>query len=108
MARYLLHGRYDAQMTQGLLAGGAASRRDAVQALAASVGGSVIDEIRWAFGGTESYVLMELPDDEAAHAIVLTVTSVPGTSWADAIKLLDADSVDRAIAKSAAFRPPGS
>ena len=99
-----MHGRYAPEAVQGLMSAGAASRLDAVKALAESVGGSV-EWINWTFGGTGSYALMNLPDDAAAHAIALTASA--GAGEASAIRLLTAEEVDESISRRAAFRPPG-
>jgi uncharacterized protein with GYD domain len=102
--RYLLHGRYTADAVRGLMADGAASRLNAVKALAEGLGGRC-EWLNWAFGGKDSYALLELPDDAAAHSVALAA-SVAGE--VTAIRLLDAAEVDESIGRRSNFRAPGA
>ncbi|MGE0305751.1 MAG: GYD domain-containing protein [Acidimicrobiia bacterium] len=104
MPRYLMHGVYTAEAVKGLMAAGAASRLEAVRAMADGLGGSV-ESLEWGFGGKDSYAVLNLPDDAAAHAVALMASAAGEVT---AIRLLSAEEVDESIRRGAAFRPPGN
>src|SRR6476620_4005979 len=64
---------------QGRAERGRSSRRDAIAALAQSVGGS-LDSFHFAFGKHDAYVIVDLPDNEAATAVALTVNAAGGAT----------------------------
>ena len=68
MAKYLFHGSYTQTGIQGVLKDSGTGRRKAVDALAASVGGSV-ESMYWAFGKDDFYVIADLPNHAAAAAL---------------------------------------
>lgn len=108
MPKYLFQGRYNGKMIGELFEKGAASRLTALSAGMASVGGSV-EACYWLNGGTDSLVIVDLPDDDAAHAAIMTVNRHSGDgAWASVTRLLDAADVDRALARNATLRPPGA
>jgi uncharacterized protein with GYD domain len=105
MPKYLIQATYSAEGAKGLLKEGATSRRAAIEKLAASVGGSV-EAFYWAFGETDVYLILDLPDNASAAAIALTVAA----SGAVALKttvLMTLEEVDVATKKSPSYRPPG-
>ncbi len=105
MGKYLITGRYTSEGVKGLVADGGSGRRSAVEALAASVGGSV-ECTYFGLGKEDIYAICDLPDNEAATAMALTV----GASGAVGVRttvLLTPEEVDSAIKKSPTYRPPG-
>ena len=105
MAKYLIQANYSAEGLKGLLKEGGSGRRDAVDKLLASVGGKV-ESFYYAFGDTDAYVVVDVPDNVTAAAVALTV----GASGAVAIKtavLMTPEEVDQATKKSLAYRAPG-
>ena len=105
MGKYLFIGNYGPDGAKGLLADGGTGRRAAIDNLADSVGGSV-EAFYYAFGGDDVFVICDLPSDEAAASIALTV----GTAGSVAIRtvaLLTPEQIDAAAALSPAYRPPG-
>jgi uncharacterized protein with GYD domain len=105
MGKYLIIGRYDTEGAKGLIAGGGSARREAVTALAESVGGS-IESLYFAFGEDDVFVICDMPSDEAAAAIGLTV-GASGSVSLRTVALLTPEQIDAAAALSPAYTPPG-
>ena len=106
MAKYMIQANYVGEGIKGLLKEGGSSRRDAVNKLLASVGGKV-ESFYYAFGDTDAYVIVDVPDNVTAAAIALTV----GASGAVTLKttvLMTPAEVDQATKKSPAYRAPGA
>lgn len=74
MAKYLIAANYKVEGVKGLLKEGGSGRRQAVDKLLASVGGKV-DSFYYAFGDTDAYVVVDVPDNITAAAIALTVAA---------------------------------
>ena len=74
MPKYLLEVSYTLDGVRGVTAKGGSARQAAAQAAAKSVGGK-LDSFYFAFGGTDVYTVADLPDNEAAAALALTVTA---------------------------------
>jgi uncharacterized protein with GYD domain len=105
MPKYLFQAKYNADGVRGLKEAGASSRTKAVNDMATAMGGS-LEAFYFAFGDVDAYVVVELPDDEAAAAAALTVGAA-GSLQVSTIKLLTVDEADAAIARSVDYRPPG-
>ena len=106
MPKYLFQANYVGEGVKGLLKEGGTSRRAAVEALAKSVGGTV-EAFYFAFGETDAYVLVDLPDNASAAAVALTV----GASGAATVKttvLMTAEEVNAAAKKTPTYRAPGT
>lgn len=106
MPKYLFRASYTASGAAGLLKEGGTSRAKVVEALAASVGGSV-ETMYWAFGEDDFFCIADMPDARAAAALSLTV----GASGAVSIttsELLSAAEVDEVVRRRVEYRPPGA
>ena len=106
MPKYLVQGSYTPQGVDGIRAKGGSTRRDAVAATAEGLGGS-LDSFYFALGENDVFAVIDLPDNEAATAIALTVNA----SGAIAIRttvLLTPEEVDAAAQRAVEYRPPGS
>ncbi len=106
MPKYLFEANYTPEGLKGLQQAGAASREAAVTDMCSGLGGS-LDSFHFAFGGVDAYVVVDLPDDEAAAAAAFTV----GASTATRVrttKLLTVAEADAALSRSVAYRPPGT
>ncbi len=67
-----------------------------------------LESFHFAFGDTDVFAIMEVPDDEAAAAVALTINS-SGAVNARTTKLLKTvEQVDEALRRSVDYRPPGS
>ena len=106
MPKYLIEANYHGEAIKGLLKEGGSARRRVVDELMASVGGKV-DSFYYAFGETDAYVVVDVPDNVTAAAVALTV----GASGAIKLKttvLLTPEEVDQASKKSISYRAPGA
>ncbi|HYY45396.1 MAG TPA: GYD domain-containing protein [Actinomycetota bacterium] len=106
MAKYLIKGTYTQRGVQGLSKEGGSGRRDAVEKLISGVGGKV-EALYFAFGGTDIYVTVDLPDNATAAAIALRVNSA-GAIQVETVPLLTPEEVDQATQKDVDYRPPGA
>jgi uncharacterized protein with GYD domain len=106
MARYLIQASYVGEGIKGLLKEGGSSRRSAVDKLLSSVGGKV-ESFYYAFGDTDAYVIVEVPDNVTAAAIALTV-GASGLVNLKTTVLMTPEEVDQAAKKSPAYRAPGA
>jgi len=109
MAKYLVRSCYSVEGLQGLIKEGATSRRDAVEKVVKSLGGT-LEAYYYAFGDTDLYFIMDLPDNVSAAAGSL-IGNAPGTAKMTVTVLLTPEEVDRATdlagKKMAEYRPPG-
>ncbi len=105
MPKYLIQGNYTAEGAKGLLKGGGSKRVRAVKAAAKAVGGKV-DAFYFAFGGTDVFVIVDMPDHATMTALSLTVAG-SGTVGVTTTVLLTPQEVDEASQKSVAYKPPG-
>ncbi len=105
MPKYLFVANYSPEGLHGVLSEGGTGRQAAVTQLAESVGGSV-ESFYFAFGGDDAFVVCDLPDDEAAAAVGITV-GASGKASVRTVSLLTPDQVDAATKRSPAYRAPG-
>ena len=106
MAKYLIHGNYVDEGIQGLMKEGGSSRRAAITKLVESVGGS-LESIYYAFGDTDVYVIVDLPDNVTAAGLSL-ITNASGAVAVSVTVLLTPEEMDAAAQLSPDYRPPGS
>ena len=105
MAKYLVEANYVGDGVKGLLKEGGVSRRAAVEEAIKTIGGSV-DAFYYAFGETDAYVLIDLPDNVAAAGLALTIAA-SGTVTLRTTVLITPEEIDRAVKTSPGYRPPG-
>ncbi len=106
MPKYLIEASYTLEGVKGVQSAGGSSRRDAVAEVAKSVGGS-LESFYFAFGKADAYVTVDLPDNESAAAVALTVNAAGGAT-VRTVTLLTPEEVDAAAKRSVSYRPPGS
>ena len=106
MAKYLISGSYSQAGVQGLLKEGGSSRADAIGKLLADLGGSM-EAFYFAFGSDDVFVIVDLPDEETAAALALTVAA-SGAVEIRTTPLLTPEQIDAATKKTVAYRPPGA
>jgi uncharacterized protein with GYD domain len=106
MPKFLIEASYTQDGVKGVQSAGGNSRRDAVAQVAESAGGK-LESFYFAFGDHDAYVVVDLPDNESAAAVALTVNSSGGASVRTVV-LLTPDEVDAAAQRSVEYRPPGS
>ncbi len=106
MPKYLIQASYTQEGVKGLQSAGGSSRRDAVAQVAESVGGR-LESFYFAFGEHDTYVILDLPDNETAAAVALTVNAAGGATTNTSV-LLTPEEVDAAANRSVDYRPPGA
>jgi uncharacterized protein with GYD domain len=106
MPKYLIEASYTLEGVRGLQRSGGTNRRDAIATVAESVGGR-LESFYFAFGEHDVYVIVDLPDNETAAAVALTV-GAGGAATTRTVVLLSPDEVDSASKRSVDYRPPGS
>src|SRR5438128_12699290 len=65
MAKYMIQANYSPEGLQGILRDGGSSRVSAVEKMISGLGGSV-ESFYFAFGGTDVYVIADVPDNVSA------------------------------------------
>lgn len=106
MPKFLFEASYTLEGVKGVRDAGGSSRRDAVAQVAESVGGR-LESFYFAFGDRDAYVVADLPDNESATAIALTVNAAGGAT-VKTVVLLTPEEVDAAAQRSVEYRPPGA
>ncbi|MGH2851389.1 MAG: GYD domain-containing protein, partial [Solirubrobacteraceae bacterium] len=61
----------------------------------------------FAFGETDAFVILDMPDNESAAAASLAV-SATGAATAEVIVLLTPEQLDQAMRRSPDYRAPGA
>ncbi len=105
MPKYLVQANYVGEGIKGLLKEGGSSRRAAIEKLVSSLGGS-LESVYYAFGDTDVFVIVDMPDNASMTAVALAA----GASGAVTVKttvLMTPEEVDEAAKKTPDYRPPG-
>ena len=106
MPKYLLRVNYTLDGVKGVLSKGGTARKAAASAAAKSAGGKV-ESLYFAFGDTDVYCVVDLPDNAAAAAMALTVSGSGGATC-DTTVLLTPEEIDKATETNVKYKPPGS
>jgi uncharacterized protein with GYD domain len=106
MPKYLIKASYTLEGVKGVQSKGGSSRREAVAHAVEGVGGS-LESFYFAFGDADAYVTVDLPDNEAAAAVALTVNAAGGATTRTVL-LLTPEEIDTAAQRSVDYRTPGS
>ncbi|HTN24414.1 MAG TPA: GYD domain-containing protein [Solirubrobacteraceae bacterium] len=106
MPKFLIEASYTADGVKGVQSAGGSSRRDALAAVAESVGGT-LETFYFAFGDSDAFAIVDLPDNESAAAVGLTVNAAGGATTKTTV-LLTPEEVDAAAQRSVDYRPPGA
>jgi uncharacterized protein with GYD domain len=105
MPKYIIQANYVGEGLKGLLKEGGSNRRAAVEKLFESVGGKV-EAFYYAFGGTDVFIIADLPDNVSAAALSLTVNAA-GAATSKVTVLLTVEEIDKAAKKTVRYRAPG-
>ena len=106
MPKFLIEASYTLDGVKGVQSVGGSSRREAVARVAESVGGK-LEAFYFGFGDADAYVIVDLPDNESAAAVALTVNAAGGAT-VKTVVLLTPEEVDAAAKRSVEYRPPGA
>ena len=105
MPKYLAHASYTTEGLKGLLKDGGSKRREVVEQLAKSLGGTM-EAFYYAFGDDDLFVIFDLPDNVSATTASLVVNA-SGAVNAKVTVLITPEEVDQATKKSLDYIPPG-
>lgn len=105
MAKYLLEVNYTLDGLKGLAKEGGTARLEAATKAVESVGGKM-ESFYYAFGGTDVYVIAEVPDNVTAAGIALKLGATGAVTLRTVVLLTPAE-VDAAAEVDLAYRPPG-
>jgi len=110
MPKYLIHSTYGVEGVKAVLKEGGSSRREAVAQGVKAVGGS-LEACYFAFGDTDAFMIVDLPDNVTAAASSL-LGNAAGTHKTTFTVLITPEELDQASElakeKMAAYRPPGA
>jgi uncharacterized protein with GYD domain len=106
MPKYLIEVDYSVEGTKGLLKDGGTKRRAAVEAALKGVGGK-LESFYYTFGIRDAIVIADLPGNEAAIALSMTV-GASGSVRLKTTPLISIDEVDRATKVKVAYKAPGA
>ena len=106
MPKYLIQASYTNEGVKGIQSAGGSARRDAVKSALEGVGGS-LESFYFGFGDADAYVTADLPDNQSAAAVAITVNAAGG-AVVKTVVLLTPEEVDAAAQQSVDYRPPGS
>ncbi len=105
MAKYMFEAKYTAAGAKGIISQGGTARRAAVEKAVTGLGGK-LESFYFAFGDTDAYVIVDLPDNTTAAALALAVGQ-SGLASTKTVVLLTCEETDAATKKSVAYRGPG-
>ena len=109
MPKYLIQASYTGEGVTGVLKEGGSKRREAVVQAVQALGGTM-EAFYFAFGETDAFIIVDLPDTAAAVAGSL-VANAAGTVRATYTPLITPEEIDQGAEKgrqlTAAYRPPG-
>ncbi len=106
MPKFLVQARYTPEGAKGVLKDGGSGRKKAVEALLASLGGT-LEAFYFMFGTEDAILIIDVPSADTALAIAMTVRA-SGAIASGMTPLMTVEDVDRAIAQHVSFHPPGS
>jgi uncharacterized protein with GYD domain len=107
MAKYLIKAAYSPEGLKGVMAKGGSARAEAIEKLAAGVGGTV-DGVYFSFGSEDLYAVIDAPSHEAMAAIAGTVGQTGALSRYETVVLLTPAQIDEAANMTVDYTPPGS
>jgi uncharacterized protein with GYD domain len=107
MPKYLFKARFSHEAIQAVMTAGGSARRTAADDLAKKLGGAV-ESYHFAFGDDDAYVICDLPDNQAAATLAMTVSS-SGRVSVTTVALMTVEEVDAlAAGPKLEYSPPGA
>ncbi len=106
MAKYMIQASYGTEGIRGVLKGGGTARVAAVEKALAGVGGT-IESFYFGFGGTDVYVVVDVPGNVEAAAMAATVGASGAMASYETIVLLSPEEIDQAAKAAVEYTPPG-
>jgi len=105
MAKYLFEASYTAEGAKGLAKEGGSSRRKKVEKMVKAADGT-LEAFYYAFGPTDVYLIVDLPDAASAAALSLAVNQSGAVQLRTQV-LITPDEMDQAAKKTVKYRAPG-
>ena len=105
MPKYLFSGSYVGEGIKGLLKDGGSGRKEAIEKLIGSLGGT-IEALYFAFGDDDFFIIADAPDNIKAAAGAL-IANATGAVAVKTTVLLTPEEIDQVSKISADYRPPG-
>ncbi len=105
MAKYLYHGTYTDKGLQGLMKEGGSKRVEVTERAIESLGGTM-ESYHFAFGGSDFYIIVDIPDHASAVAGLIIANASGVVSVKTAVLLTPAE-IDAAVQKTVDWTPPG-
>jgi len=105
MPKYLFEASYGTEGVRGVAQKGGSARREIVGELIASMGGR-LESFYFAFGDADVYATAELPSNEAATALALSINQSEATKIRTVV-LLTPEQVDAGASMVPDYKPPG-
>ena len=105
MAKYLLEASYTAEGAKGLAKEGGSSRRKKVEQMVNAMNGKV-EAFYYAFGATDVYLIVDVPDAVTAAALSLAVNQSGAVQLRTHV-LMTPEEMDQATKKSVKYKAPG-
>lgn len=105
MAKYLISGSYVGEGIKGLLKDGGSKRKQEVEGLVSSLGGTV-ESMYFTFGDDDFIILVDGSDNVKVAAGALIVAATGAVSLKTTV-LLTPEELDQVSNISAAYSPPG-
>ena len=106
MPKFLVEASYTQEGITGVQGKGGSSRRAAIEEMVGAIGGT-LESFHFSFGEQDAYVIVDVPDNEAAAAVAMAV-GASGAAQTTTIVLLTPEQVDEAARRSVSYRKPGS
>jgi uncharacterized protein with GYD domain len=105
MSKYVLQVSYTVDGAKGVVKDGGSKRREAARALVESLGGK-LDAFYFAFGETDVFAIVDMPDAASAAAASMAVAA-SGAAAPRLTPLLTPEEIDTAAKKTPTYTPPG-
>jgi uncharacterized protein with GYD domain len=106
MPKYLVQASYTTDGLKGLLKEGGTGRRQAMDRAIESLGGRV-EQMYFAFGEDDAYLLVDVPSNASSAALGLSI-SAAGGARTKTVVLLTAEEIDEAAKQTVHYRAPGA
>ena len=105
MPKYMWKVSYSLDGIRGIMKQGAVDRAAQIGQITAANGGT-LESFYFAFGETDVYLIVDVPDAAAAVALSMS-TSASGAVGVKTIALVTPEEVDEAKTRTVEYRPPG-
>lgn len=104
MPKFIYKVKLTSAGMRGTLGEGGVARRNATKKLVESLGGNM-EAFYYAFGETDAFVTVDLPDANTAAAVAIAVGQA-GIGNIDTVVLIEPEDMDAIAAKTIDYRPP--